>query len=588
MVFTVPATTKSRAIKTQRQMKKALLVLVACMSVICTVYAQQDDQKTIKEKAKVILDEMVQPAISQQQAPDWNSLHKSIGEKYNRYYADRLVTVGKLYYYFNRDWPEFTRNITLFTEKYVPDSSSKDLNANASYVAQYSSDKSELKKAYSWIKKAVRNDPENKEYKKTFEQLQALVENKGIRFEDGLSWAMIKTKAKKEHKYIFVDCYTTWCGPCRFMTRNIFPLSKVSHFVNDKFISVSVQMDTTKKDSKEIRTWYADASKMAGDYQINVYPSFLIFNEDGKPVHKIIGSVEDGDAFISKLNDAFDEKKQYYTLIGGFKQHLQDSAYLADAVNAAARVQDFDNVSSIGDVYLQSIKNPFLKNNLRFLGGTIVSGRSKTFRFFIDHAGQVDTCLGVGSTEKILRPIIQQEEVGPFVKSGDHTDWTGLAEKLKNKYPELGSRAVLFSRLEYYQGHYQGPAEAAAYISAITDFMYAEPALTGGYMDSWNNTSDAGCNRSAWAIFELSDDKEQLIKALGWSKKTILSGKAPGIYMDTYANLLYKLGRKNEAIAWENKALSAAASPDDKNDFTRTLGKMQNGEKTWDPATPNL
>jgi Mn-dependent DtxR family transcriptional regulator len=48
--------------------------------------------------------------------------------------------------------------------------------------------------------------------------------------------------------------------------------------------------------------------------------------------------------------------------------------------------------------------------------------------------------------------------------------------------------------------------------------------------------------------------------------------------MDTYANLLYKLGRKEEAIAREE--IAAELSPDDKS-FRETLYKMRKDEKTW-------
>ena len=37
--------------------------------------------------------------------------------------------------------------------------------------------------------------------------------SQGIQFETG-SWKEVLQKAKQENKLIFVDLYTTWCGPC--------------------------------------------------------------------------------------------------------------------------------------------------------------------------------------------------------------------------------------------------------------------------------------------------------------------------------------------------------------------------------------
>src|ERR1700712_5787845 len=42
----------------------------------------------------------------------------------------------------------------------------------------------------------------------------------GMKFEHALNWTEIQAKAKAENKFIIMDCYTTWCGPCTYMTNN--------------------------------------------------------------------------------------------------------------------------------------------------------------------------------------------------------------------------------------------------------------------------------------------------------------------------------------------------------------------------------
>lgn len=36
---------------------------------------------------------------------------------------------------------------------------------------------------------------------------------------------------KKEKKLIFVDCYTSWCGPCKMLAKNVFTQDKVADFI---------------------------------------------------------------------------------------------------------------------------------------------------------------------------------------------------------------------------------------------------------------------------------------------------------------------------------------------------------------------
>jgi thiol:disulfide interchange protein len=50
-------------------------------------------------------------------------------------------------------------------------------------------------------------------------------------------------KAKKENKLIFVDGFTTWCGPCKWMDANVFVDPQVSEFFNTSFINVKINLE---------------------------------------------------------------------------------------------------------------------------------------------------------------------------------------------------------------------------------------------------------------------------------------------------------------------------------------------------------
>jgi len=50
-----------------------------------------------------------------------------------------------------------------------------------------------------------------------FSYLLGLTAQRGVEFDRDLTWQQVKLKAKAENKYIFMDCYATWCGPCKKM-----------------------------------------------------------------------------------------------------------------------------------------------------------------------------------------------------------------------------------------------------------------------------------------------------------------------------------------------------------------------------------
>ena len=100
---------------------------------------------------------------------------------------------------------------------------------------------------------------------------------------------------------------------------------------------------------------------------------------------------------------------------------------------------------------------------------------------------------------------------------------------------------------------------------------------------STHSIANQNLNNFAWTIFTRCSDAICLDKALEWSKATLLikSPEEPG-YMDTYANILYKLGKKKEALEWEKKAQSIAITQGaPKNWGQDVIDKINKGEKTW-------
>ena len=67
-------------------------------------------------------------------------------------------------------------------------------------------------------------------------------QNRSIVFREG-NWEKILKQAKKEKNLIFVDCYTSWCGPCKMLAKNVFTQDKVADFYNTEFVCVKMDME---------------------------------------------------------------------------------------------------------------------------------------------------------------------------------------------------------------------------------------------------------------------------------------------------------------------------------------------------------
>jgi thiol:disulfide interchange protein len=59
-----------------------------------------------------------------------------------------------------------------------------------------------------------------------------------VDFLDQVHWNKVKKASKDQKKPIFVDIYTEYCAPCKWMDENVFNDPKVAAFVNEHFVSV--------------------------------------------------------------------------------------------------------------------------------------------------------------------------------------------------------------------------------------------------------------------------------------------------------------------------------------------------------------
>lgn len=113
----------------------------------------------------------------------------------------------------------------------------------------------------------------------------------GISFSNDTLLSSAIRKAMTENKLIFVDCYATWCVPCKDMEKEVFSDSKVGKFFNKNFINV--KFDMYKPEGIKIKT----------KYNVKAYPTFLFLNLKGEQVYYSIGFIEPK-AFINIAQNA--------------------------------------------------------------------------------------------------------------------------------------------------------------------------------------------------------------------------------------------------------------------------------------------
>ena len=246
----------------------------------------------------------------------------------------------------------------------------------------------------------------------------AQAQNDGIRFEHGLSWKEIKVKAAAEHKYIFLDCYATWCGPCKWMDQNVYNIKSIGEEVNSHFISVKVQLDKSKQDSGDVQKWYDDAENIQNEYKINAFPTYLFFSPYGKLVHKDLGAKYPED-FLVLTAAALDSNRQYYTLLDKYKSGQKIYPSLACLAETTKRFDDTTAVCMAKDylynyLYKAIETELFQKENIEFITyfDQLLKSDEKYFGLFYRHPKELDSAMGrTGFAQREVEHIIRREEI---------------------------------------------------------------------------------------------------------------------------------------------------------------------------------
>lgn len=394
-------------------------------------------------------------------------------------------------------------------------------------------------------------------------------QSEGVKFEHGLNWNQIKEKAAKENKFIFVDCFTTWCGPCKYMASTIFPQAKVGDFFNAKFINAKIQMDKTKDDSEEIKSWYAEADRFAKDYTVRAYPTFLIFDSKGNLVHRIVGGGE-ADAFIAKAQKALDPNTQYETLLAKFNADPQN-ATIAKAMAAAAKDAYEKEIQAKAEgIVLSTLSTDqiFTKDNVELLLSSASIKDSKAFNLIKDNPAKFDAVSEKVKANDFLSKLLIGEAVNTKIQAKEAVDFAAIEKELAQKYPTINTeKASLEMQPRYFAYTKNFPGLRDSFNKYITKYG---SAITAGQL-----------NDMAWSIFEGCDDPACLKAAAEWSKLSLEKVKDAPMYLDTFANLLYRLGNKEQAIKTQEKAISLLTDATQKEQYVATLQKMKKGEKTW-------
>lgn len=112
----------------------------------------------------------------------------------------------------------------------------------------------------------------------------------GVKWEEG-TFSQALEKASKKSKPVFLDCYTSWCGPCKQMANQVFTLPEAGEFFNSNFVNIKIDMEK------------GEGVALKEKYNVKAFPTFIILDGKGNETGRIVGGggLEE---FIGKVKTA--------------------------------------------------------------------------------------------------------------------------------------------------------------------------------------------------------------------------------------------------------------------------------------------
>lgn len=216
-------------------------------------------------------------------------------------------------------------------------------------------------------------------YFSSFKKLASI----GVYWED-LTLEQALKKAESGKRMVFVDCYTTWCGPCKYMTSNVFPQEVVGDYFNSNFVCLKIDMEK------------GEGPELVKRYGIRAFPTFLILRPDGSVYHKLLGSGE-ADAFLKRVQEGMKEENSTGYLDRLYEEGNRDKAFLSRYIQSLLSIYEESKAKDVSNVLLGLLDESEKVDSsywFVFESPALTKKGTDQFKYLIDHREEFIQSLG--------------------------------------------------------------------------------------------------------------------------------------------------------------------------------------------------
>lgn len=352
------------------------------------------------------------------------------------------------------------------------------------------------------------------------------IEFREISFNEGLE------AAAEEGKPIFIDAFTTWCGPCKWMSANIFTDKSVAEYYNANYVCLKIDMEK------------GEGLDIAKKYQVRAYPTLLYLDEKGERLLVKVGASREPQGYIDAGEQAKDPQRNLPYLLANVDENMKNPSFMYDYIMtvSAANMMPEGTVDRYFEQY--RIDDWADEENWEIITNAVSNIESRTFKSLATNAELINT----------LRP----EDGMAYI---EQTLFYGLANKLYRARNEESMAQYQSLKEEYLNEEFPASEKLSFRLDLVLyeknkDYeSYGTSALENVKLHFWEDANEL--NNVSWTVYENVEDPAILKAALQWAKRAVELAPEHHI-MDTYAHLLAANKQNKKALEVELKALEMA------------------------------
>lgn len=353
----------------------------------------------------------------------------------------------------------------------------------------------------------------------------------GIRFNNQGAFEAVLAESEQSGKLVFMDCYTSWCAPCKWMEKNVFINDTVSALYNARFVNYKMDMEK------------GEGPALTKRYGVKVFPTYLFLNGKGEVVHKATSRMEVAE-FIEEAEKALDPKRSFAALEKRFVNGDRSNELLLGYAVALGKFnrEKGDSVSKLLITQLQEA-DMLTETGWKAMQHFARNEDDKLGKYLLQHRSGFVEKYGEAPVRKVQDRMTSSTLYGLMRRKDSAAFFNRLAAWQQSPERDLQKRA-----LQLEADYYLGSGNVKGFVEVTNK------GLAGLLKDD-----DAALSFIARrSQYESGKNRQVLEQSYKMAKRAVEIGPEEYSNQSTFAKVCQEMGYKEEALKAAEKSYQLA------------------------------